>query len=80
MRLEGSIVYLNEYQFDGLKRQLKSFTICLSDDRSLFEAVLVYMRFTETMMYLHSFAEKLLVGKLTLSFIISLELNTDLLI
>lgn len=52
VRLEGSIVYLDEYQFDGLKRQLKPFAVCLGGDRSLFEAVLVYMGFTEAMMYL----------------------------
>ena len=80
MRLEDLIVYLNEYQFDELKRQSKPFAICLNDDRNLFETVLIYRRFTKTMMYLHSFAEKLLINKSTLSFIISLELNTDLLI
>ena len=80
VRLEGSIVYLDEYQFDGLKRQLKPFAVCLSGDRSLFEAVLVYMGFTEAMMYLHSFAEELLAGKPTLSSIIFLELDNNFLI
>ena len=80
VRLEGSIVYLDEYQFDGLEQQSKPFAVCLDGDRSLFEAVLVYMGFTEAMMYLHSFAEGLLAGKPTLSSIISLELDTDLLI
>lgn len=80
VRLEGSIVYLDGFQFDGLERQLKPFAVRLNGDRSLFEAVLKYMGFTEAMMCLHGFVEELLAGKPTLSSIISLELNTDLLI
>jgi hypothetical protein len=44
----------------------------------LFEAALVHMGHMGAIMYLHSFAEKLLVGKHTLSSIFSHELDTDL--
>ena len=60
--------------------ELKAFPVCLDDDRSPFEAVLVYMGCEEAMVYLHSFVKELLVGKSTLSFILSTELDTDLLI
>jgi MYND finger len=82
VRIEGSIIYLERFQFGGLdtQRQLKPFPVCLDGDRSLFEAVLAYMECVEAMMCLHSFAKHLLVGKSTLSFIFSTELDTDLLI
>ena len=82
MRIEGSNISLDGFQFDGLdtQRQLKPFPVCLDDNRSLFEAVLVYMGCMEAMMYLHSFAEELLAGKPTLSSIFSPELDTGLLI
>jgi hypothetical protein len=68
-RIEGSIIYIEGLQFDGLdtQRQLTSFPVCLNGDRSLFEAVLVYMGCMEAMMYLHRFAKELLAGKPTLS-------------
>jgi MYND finger len=68
-RIEGSIIYIDGFQFDGLdtQRQLTSFPVCLNGDQSLFEAVLVYMGCMEAMMYLYRFAEELLAGKPTLS-------------
>lgn len=80
MRLEGSIIYLDGFQFDGSERLLKPFPICMDGDRSLAEAVLVHMGCMEAMMYLHSFAKELLPGKPTLSPMFSPELDTDLLI
>ena len=81
-RIEGSIIYLEGFQVDILdtQRQLKPFPVCLNGDRSPLEAVLVYMGCMEAMMYLHSFAKELLVGKSTLSSIFSTELDTDLLV
>lgn len=73
VRLEGSIISLDEFQFNGLERQLKPFPGCLDGDQSLAKAVLVYMGCMEAMMYLHSFAEELLSGKPTLSSIFSPE-------
>lgn len=72
MRIEGSIIFLNGFQFDGLdtQRQLNPFPVCLDGDRSLFEAVLVYMGCMEAMMYLYSFTKELLAGKPTPSSII----------
>jgi len=80
VRLQGSIISLDGYQFDELERLLKPFPVCLDGDRSVFEAVLVYMGCMEAMMYLHGFAEELLAGKPTLSSMSSPELHTDLLI
>ena len=80
MRLEGSIISLDGYQFDRLERLLKPFPVYLDGDRSVLEAVLVYVGCTAAMMYLHNFAEELLAGKLTLSSMSSPELHTDLLI
>jgi hypothetical protein len=64
IRIEGSIVSLNRFQFDGLdtQRQLKPFPICLDGDRGVFEAVLMYMGCMEAMMYLYSFAKEFLSG------------------
>ncbi|KAL1966245.1 hypothetical protein VTN77DRAFT_4598 [Rasamsonia byssochlamydoides] len=64
VRIEGSIIFLEGFQFDGLdtQRHLKPFSVSLDGDRSLFEAVLVHMGCTEAMMYLHSFAQELLAG------------------
>ena len=58
VRIEGSNISLDGFQFDGLdtQRQLKPFPVCLGDYRSPFEAVLVFMGCMEAMMYLHSFA------------------------
>lgn len=82
VRSEGSIIYLHGFQFDGLdpQRHLNPFPVSLDGDRSLFEAVLVYMGCTEAMMYLHSFAKELLAGKPTSSSIFAPELDTYLLI
>ena len=81
-RIEGSIIYLEGFRFDGLntQRQLKPFPVCFDGDRSPLEVVFVYMGCMEAMMYLYSFAKELLVGKSTLSSICSTELDTDLLI
>jgi hypothetical protein len=81
-RIEGSVIYLEGFQFDGLdtQRQLKPFPVSLDDDRRPFEAVLVYMGCMEAMMYLHSFAKELLTGKSTLSSPFPTEPDTDLLI
>ncbi len=49
--------------YDGQERQLQRFPICLEDNRSLFEAVLVFGSCTEAMMYLHGFAKELLIGE-----------------
>lgn len=66
VRVEGSVISLHGFEFfDGSERLLKPFPVCLDCDRSLAEAVLVYMGCMEAMMYLHGFAEKLLAGKLT---------------
>jgi hypothetical protein len=56
VRIEGSIIFLNGFQFDGLdtQRQLNPFPGCLDGDRSLFEAVLVDMGCMEAMMYVSS--------------------------
>ena len=80
MRLEGSIISLDGFQFNELERLLKPFPVCLDGDRSLAEAVLVYMGCMEAITYLYSFAEELLAGKTTLSSLFSPELDTDLLI
>jgi hypothetical protein len=82
MRIEGSIISLDGFQVNGLdtQRLLKPFPVCLDGDKSLFEAVLVYMGCMEAMMYLHSFTEELLAGEPTLSSRFSSELDTDLLI
>jgi hypothetical protein len=68
VRIEGSIISLDGFQFDGLdtQRLLKPFLVCLDNDRSLLEAVLVYMGCTEAMMYLHCFAKEFLASKPTL--------------
>jgi hypothetical protein len=81
-RIEGSIIFLDRFQIDGLdtQRQLKSFPVCLDDNRSLLEPVLVYMGCMETMMYLYSFFKEILASMSTLSSIYSPELDTDLLL
>ena len=82
MRIEGSNIFLNGFQFDVLdtQPQLKLFPVCLGDNRSLFEAVLVCMGCMEAMMYLYSFAQELLASKPTLLSIFSPEIYTGLLI
>jgi len=62
VRIEGSIIYLNGFQFDGIDNQRfsKPFPVCVDIDGSLFEAVLVYMGRTEAMIYLYRFAKELL--------------------
>jgi hypothetical protein len=82
VRIKGSNISLDGFQHDGLdtQRQLKPFPVCLGDNRSLFEAVLVFMGCMEAMMYLHSFAQELLAGKHTLLSIFSPEIDTGLLI
>lgn len=78
VRIEGSNISLDGFQFDGLdtQRQLKPFPVCLGDNRSPFE----FMGCMEAMMYLHSFAQELLAGNPTLLSIFSPELDTGLLI
>lgn len=66
MRLEGSVIYLDGYQFNGSERQLNRFPVNLNGDRSVFEAVLMYMGCSEAMMYLHRFSEELLTGSSSL--------------
>lgn len=78
VRIEGSTISLDGFQFDS-QRQLKPFPVSLDGDRSLFDAVLMYMGCTEAMMYLHSFAKELLAGKPTPSSISSPELDIYLL-
>lgn len=56
---------------------MKPFPVFLDGDRSVAEAVLVYMGCVEAMMYLYSFAEKLLAGKSTLSSMFSPGLDID---
>jgi hypothetical protein len=82
VRIEGSNIFLNGFQFDvsDTQPQLKPFPVCLDGNRSLFEAVLVYMGCMEAMMYLYSFAQELLAGKPTLLSIFSPESDTGLLI
>ena len=65
VRLEGSDVILEQDNifYDGQERQLQRFPVCLEDNRSLFEAVLVFGSCTEAMMYLHGFAKELLIGE-----------------
>lgn len=77
MCLEDPIIFLHGFQFEGLDRLLKPFPVFLDGDRSVAEAVLVYMGCVEAMMYLYSFAEKLLAGKSTLSSMFSPGLDID---
>ena len=69
LRLEGSTIFLDGYHFAEShsrepERVLKPFPVPLNGDRSLAEAVLVYLGCGDAMTYLHSFAEELLTGKL----------------
>jgi hypothetical protein len=54
VRIEGSNIFLDGFQFDVLdtQRQLKPFPACLGDNRGLFETFLVHMGCMEAMMYL----------------------------
>ena len=81
-RVKGSIIFLDGFQINGLdaQRQLKPFPVCLDDNRSLFEPVLVYIGCMEAMMYLYSFVKELLAGISTLSSTYFPELKTNLLI
>ncbi|RDL37479.1 uncharacterized protein BP5553_04912 [Venustampulla echinocandica] len=62
VRVESSTIYLDQFQFDVTAGQqyLKPFPVCLEVDQGLFGAVLVYMGYTEAMMYLYSFAKDFL--------------------
>lgn len=75
-------MFLDGFQISGLdtERHLKPFSVCLGDNRSLLEPVLVYMGCMEAMMYLYVFVKELLAGMSTLSSIYSPELDADLLI
>jgi hypothetical protein len=81
VRIEGSNIFLDGFQFDVLdtQRQSKPFPACLGDNRSLFEAALVHMWCMEAVMYLHIFARELLAIKPTLLSIFSPELGPGLL-
>jgi len=81
-RIEGLIIFLDGFQINGLdtQRQLKPFPVCLDDNRSLFEPVLVYMGCMEAMMYLYNFVKELLASVPTLSSLFSPEVDPDLLI
>ena len=68
LRLEGSTIFLHGFQLNELQSRelnqiLKPFPFPLDSDRSLAEAVLVYMGCVEAMMYLHGFAKELFAGK-----------------
>ena len=69
LRLEGSTIFLDGFQFaesqsHESERALKPFPVPFDGDGNLAEAVLVYTGSVEAMMYLHSFADELLDGKL----------------
>ena len=77
LRLEGSTIFLDGYHFAESEQLLKPFPIPLNGDRSLAEAVLVYMGCSEAMRYLYRFAKELFNGKLQHR-PCSLELDADL--
>jgi hypothetical protein len=81
-RIEGSIIFLDRFQIDGLdtQRQLKSFLVYLDDNRSLLEPVLVYIGCIEAIIYLYSFFKELLASMSTLPSIYSPELDINLLL
>jgi hypothetical protein len=81
-RIEGSIIFLDRFQIDGLdtQRQLKSFLVYLDDNRSLLGPVLVYIGCIEAIIYLYSFFKELLASMSTLSSIYSPELDINLLL
>ncbi len=80
VRLEGSTIFLDGFQINGLERLLKPFPACWDGLRNLAEAVIISIGYMEAIVYLYSFAEELLAGKPTLLPIFSSELDTDLLI
>ena len=69
LRLAGSTIFLDDFQFASefhsreSGQALKPFPVPLDGDRSLAEAVLVYMGSMEAMAYLHGFAKELMTGK-----------------
>jgi hypothetical protein len=65
VRSEDSVIILDGFQPDGFDAQarLKPFPIRPGAvDRSVFEAILVFMGCMESMMYLYSFAKEFLAG------------------
>ena len=69
LRLEGSTIFLDGFQFAAESdsresgQTLKPFPVPLDGDRSLAEAVVVYRGCLEAMAYLHGFAKQLMAGK-----------------
>ena len=69
LRLEGSTIFVDGFQFASQSHSresgqvLKPFPVPLDGDRSLAEAVSVFMGCMEAMAYLHGFAKELMTGK-----------------